>query len=1079
MLKDIEIRSITNEAFYERGLRYYRNGAVEKIEVEPDGSETIYRGRVRGNLDIYSVRAVIRGEQVEEWSCTCPAAEQYNDACKHVVAFLKKVQELQRREAAGRSTRVMKKETGLRLFSIFGEGKDVSPIRKDDEPLRIEPKLFVFREYGNVTNWLEFKVGRERLYVLRNIPEFMRTYDSGLPVEMGKQLTLEPAKLRFAPGLSEKLWHFLRRAYQDVASTEVYSSYFRSSYNNVSTMFEQKRCKLTPRLLREFLEIMRDTSFSAVLNGKKEQTVHIEDTAPEVRIRVDEAEGGARISLLEPDDMVLLDATGENVLIGNTIYRPEKDFAERLKAIEQAFLNSRTLRLNDEHMAGFFAEVLPKLEKAAHVEVDGVFSARYEMMPLAAEVYLDYFREGVSARLLFHYGDASFNPVTQEPPALSDGRHLIRDTETERKIRSIFDAFSFEQEGDRLVQPDEEPFYEFLEEGLPELSKLVDVYYTEVFKRKPVSKMPKVTLGVSVNDENLLEVSFQNRDFDFDELIGILQSYRLKRRYHRLRDGSFVSLGDQQLSALAEFVENAGISGADGKKAEIPLAKAMYLDSLAREDSTLRLERDRSFKHLVRDIRSPEESDITVPEELSGVMRDYQVTGFSWLSGLAAHGLGGILADDMGLGKTLQVLAFLLSKKEEGREPSLVVTPTSLMYNWLDEAARFTPGIKAAAIDGTKKERGEKLASADCDLIITTYNMLKRDIELYEKMKFRYCFLDEAQHIKNPTTQNAKAVKRIRAERCFALTGTPIENTLTELWSIFDFLMPGYLGTHKRFHSHFEIPIVRAQDPQASAELRRHIAPFVLRRLKKDVLTELPDKVESRMVCEMTTKQTKVYDAYFAQAQKDFRKELKAHGFDASHIKILALLTRLRQIACDPSLFLENYDGGSGKLDLLEEILQEAVSGGHRVLIFSQFTTMLARIAQRLSFIGLKYYSLDGSTPALTRVSLVKDFNTGNVPVFLISLKAGGTGLNLTGADMVIHYDPWWNPAVEDQATDRAYRIGQEKNVQVIRLVTRGTIEEKIFALQEKKKALIDRMIQPGESFLSKLSEDEILELFR
>lgn len=1080
MLKDIDIRSVANDAAYDRGLAYYRKGAVRDIQVgTSSGGIVIFGGNVVGNADTYEARAYIKGDHIEDWSCTCPAASMYPGACKHVVALLKQIQEKQRKEDAVRSTRISRKETGLRLFSLFKGEKDALPVKKEAQPLRLEAKLCVSHEYGNVTNWLEFKLGRERLYVVRSIPELMHTLESGMPAEFGKQLTLMPGEFRFEEGPSEGLWRFLSRVYRDIMSAEAYSSYFRSSYKTVSAMFEQKRFKLTPTHLREFLEIVKEEKFPLVLDGISERTVHVEDDNPELRIRVEETtDGDARIVLLEPETLSLLDKSGELALVGDTLYRTDREFAEVLKLIYEAFSRSRSLRLSAEHMGGFFSEVMPKLETVARVEVAASFTTRYEMMPLAAEVRLDYYRDGAAAELLFHYGDEVFNPVTQEPPLEVNGRSLIRDSETERKIRACFDAFGFEQDGDRLIQPEEEPFYEFLENGLPELSKLADVFYAEAFRRKPISKMPPVTLGVSVNDENLLEVSFMNREFDFDELINILKSYRQKRRYHRLKDGSFVTLAEQQLASLADFVENAGIRGGEGQTAEVPLAQAMYLDTLAREDSTLKLERDRSFKSLVRDIREPADSDAVVPEPLAGIMRDYQVTGFAWLTALASHGLGGILADDMGLGKTLQVIAFLLSKKEEGAAPSLVVAPTSLMYNWLDEAKRFAPELKAIAIDGTKKERGQKLESADCDLIVTTYNMLKRDIELYEKKRFRYCFLDEAQHIKNPTTQNAKAVKRLRTGGYFALTGTPIENTLTELWSIFDFLMPGYLGTHKRFHSHFELPIVRAADKEAAEDLRRHIAPFVLRRLKKDVLTELPDKVEGRMTCEMTPKQTKVYAAYFAQAQKDFRKELKAHGFDASHIKILALLTRLRQIACDPALFLDNYDGGSGKLDLLEEILEEAVAGGHRVLIFSQFTTMLGRIGQRLQKMGMVYSYLDGSTPALVRLALVKEFNAGSIPVFLISLKAGGTGLNLTGADMVIHYDPWWNPAVEDQATDRAYRIGQEKNVQVLKLVTHGTIEEKIFALQEKKKALIDQMIRPGESFLSKLSEAEIRELF-
>ena len=594
--------------------------------------------------------------------------------------------------------------------------------------------------------------------------------------------------------------------------------------------------------------------------------------------------------------------------------------------------------------------------------------------------------------------------------------------------------------------------------------------------------MPKITAGVSVNDMDLLEVTFNMKDVDFAELLDILDSYRQKKRYHRMKDRSFVTLGDQQLRAIAELVENAGLKKKDlaSGKLELPLSEAMYLDALAREDQGLQLSRSRRFREVVRGIRQPQEADYEVPVSLQPVLRDYQVTGFNWLSSLADHHLGGILADDMGLGKTLQVIAFLLARKQAGAKPSLVITPTSLLYNWLEEIGRFAPSLEALAVAGTKAERAAQLqALAGIDVVVTTYDTLKRDMDLYQQQEFRYVFLDEAQHIKNPATQSARAVKRLPSESCFALTGTPIENTLTELWSIFDFLMPGYLGSQSKFKQRFEIPIVRAEDKKAAAQLRQRVMPFILRRMKKDVLKELPDKVERKLIGEMTPQQMKVYRAYFMKSQRDFMREVSLASPGERRIKILAILTRLRQIACDPALFLESYHGGSGKLDMLEELIAEAIEGGHRLLIFSQFTTMLAHIAERLRRKGLAYFSLDGATPALTRMKLVREFNRGAVPIFLISLKAGGTGLNLTGADMVVHFDPWWNPAVEDQATDRAYRLGQRNNVQVFKLIMKGTVEEKIYELQEKKKSLIDQMIQPGENFLAKLTDEEIRTLFQ
>jgi SNF2 family DNA or RNA helicase len=1075
LIKDIDIRSLANDASYTRGCRYYENGAV--MHLQKKQFEDGYTAKVHGN-SLYGVDIELMGDRVKSYACECPAADLYPGACKHVVAVLKAIQHEQRLDSEGRQ----RAGSGMRLFELFAAGNTMADEAAGD-PVVLEPKLCVSFEYSHQTNWLELRIGRDKFYVVRNILEFLHSMRDGLPMSFGKGLMLDPSRLCFAPGISEQLWALLQDTYRDEQNMHAYSSYFRSSYSAGSAVFEQKRFKLSPSNLSRFMDIMGDHSFTLVLNELEELSTHVEDGNPSLDIEVADRSGAGRI-VLQTEGVTVLDEAARYVYAEPVIYRVTPEFSRVMRPLGQAFSRTRSLKIDAAHMGDFFAEVLPQMEKAATVHVAPSFSDRFEIMPLTAEIYLDYYKEGIAARLVFRYANIAFNPVAETAPDKTDrpgeSKRLIRDAQTEHQILQWFRKFHFTTEKDQLVQPDEEKTYDFLTEALPHLSEMADVFYSEIFNKKPVQMMPRVTVGVSVNADHLLEVSFANQNFDFDELIELLGSYRLKRRYHRLKDGTFVSLGEQQLGALADFVESAGIRKGEDGKAIVPLAKAMYIDALAQEDEGLRLERSHEFKTLVREIKNPGDVDVTVPEELRGVLRDYQVTGFAWLSTLAAYGLGGILADDMGLGKTLEVIAFLLAHREEQAPPALVVTPTSLMYNWIDEIERFAPDLKADAIAGTKKEREAKLqADGNLDVVITTYNMLKRDIDLYAKQTFRYCFLDEAQHIKNPTTQNARAVKCLKTGGYFALTGTPIENTLTELWSIFDFLMPGYLATHKMFKQRFEVPIVRAQDAHALKNLSRHIKPFILRRMKKDVLTELPDKVESKMVNEMTPKQAKVYAAYFVQGQKEFREELKAHGFDASHIKILAILTRLRQIACDPSLFLEDYDGGSGKLDMLEEVVQEATAGGHRLLIFSQFTTMLHHIGERLEGLDMEYEYLDGQTPALERIRLVKEFNAGSTPVFLISLKAGGTGLNLTGADMVVHYDPWWNPAVEDQATDRAYRIGQRNNVQVLKFITKDTIEEKIFALQERKKALIDQMIRPGENFLTKLTETEIMELFR
>lgn len=446
---------------------------------------------------------------------------------------------------------------------------------------------------------------------------------------------------------------------------------------------------------------------------------------------------------------------------------------------------------------------------------------------------------------------------------------------------------------------------------------------------------------------------------------------------------------------------------------------------------------------------------------------------------LAECGFGGIMADDMGLGKTLQTIAFLATEYEKHGIPSLVVAPTSLIFNWQAEFEKFMPDMKIKVVHGQPEERRKILQTAgEYQVLITSYGLIRRDLPYYAEHTFDYCIIDEAQHIKNPNTAGAKAVKSVRANGYFALTGTPIENNLTELWSIFDFVMPGYLLNRAKFRRLYEIPIVRHQERNALESLQRQIKPFVMRRLKKNVLKELPEKIESRVVCELNEEQKRLYMAYAAQAQAEVRRLEAEKGLGKSHIEILSLITRLRQLCCHPAMFIDDYDGGSGKLEALLELVESALQSGRRILIFSQFTSMLKMISKMLEKMEVEHFYLDGSVSSVKRLDMTYAFNHGMRDVFLISLKAGGTGLNLATADMVIHVDPWWNPAVENQATDRAHRIGQNKIVQVVKLVTRGTIEEKICRLQEKKQEMINAVVEDGEVMLSSMTMEEIQSLF-
>jgi SNF2 family DNA or RNA helicase len=470
---------------------------------------------------------------------------------------------------------------------------------------------------------------------------------------------------------------------------------------------------------------------------------------------------------------------------------------------------------------------------------------------------------------------------------------------------------------------------------------------------------------------------------------------------------------------------------------------------------------------------------VPLGEPLEGILRDYQKDGVYWLRFLENSGFGGILADEMGLGKTLQTLTWLQLQRKDSK-PALIICPTSLVENWAEEAEKFTPGLRVQKMHGSDRHNHwDKIA--ECDLIITSYALIRRDLDEYLKHCFSAAVLDEAQHIKNRTTQNAAAVKKVRAEHKLVLTGTPIENSVADLWSIMDFLMPGYLGHHKSFRENYELPI-QAGGPEAALaqiKLRRKLHPFLLRRLKREVAKDLPDKIQRVAHCTLSKDQHMVYKQLLEGAKKKISTLVDTQGFNKSRMEILKTLLQLRQTCCHLDLLklpgLES-EYPSAKMELFFELVDEALDAGHRILVFSQFTSMLAIIRKELEERKLKYCYLDGSTK--DRQDRVRTFNTDrSIPLFLISLKAGGSGLNLTGADMVIHFDPWWNPAVEDQATDRAHRIGQKNTVYSVKLITRNTVEEKVLQMQRKKKSVIDATLEKDGAFEQGLSWNDVQEM--
>jgi len=1062
-----------DDRVYKKGVSYYTAGRVSNFIFAPD--KGLVNASVVGGLR-YAVQVSFeKDNSVRAYRCTCPAFTDYPGACKHVIAVLKAAQ--QKLPSAWRDP-VVQNRIVEDLLEVFANHRPEIP--QDELTLVVELQIMVGHR---LSAHLYLKLGLQRLYVVKDIGQLLTSIKTGRSLDFGKQFTLEPTRQAFKEEDQAVIAMLLEMFEQHTALAEMQGPYYSA------TLLSQKFLPLTGYYLTKFLDALGDKVFLWGIGSAPLKPSSIIRQGLPMGFSL-QAQGQDLAFALESEEVpIQLTPDGSYYSFQQNIYQAsptQKDLLPPiLNALRKGSLTNIVIPAAQKEF--FASEALPLIGKLGQVSIDPTLEDKFNQEILQAKIYFDRASDmGITARLEFCYGDTVINPFASTRETSDDSGTsdviLIRAADQERNILSILEQADFSVSKGKIHLEDDDKIFEFTVNWLPQLRDLVELYYSDQFKLK--IRTSTTFSGQIRLDESLdiLAISFQYNDIEQDELTDIFHSLHLKKKYHRLRDGSFLDLNQPELTAVAQLLDNLDLGADDLNKKllNLPKYRAMYIDSYLRQANLPGMHRNKAFKQLVQSILEPQDGEFEIPAELQNVLRDYQKTGFKWLKTLASFGLGGILADDMGLGKTLQVLSFILSEKSTALGPALVIAPTSLIYNWQEEAKKFTPTLRVLVVEGTPQERQAQLTGIveQWDLVVTSYPILRRDIDKFAKFEFSYCFLDEAQHTKNPQTLNAKSVQQIQAKGYFALTGTPIENSLSELWSLFNFIMPGYLLSHQEFRKKYELPIIKGEDSHTLTELSRHANPFILRRLKKDVLKELPDKIETQLNAPLTEQQKKLYLAYLQEAKGQIAQEIAAVGFNKSHMKILAALTRLRQICCHPAMFLENYTGESGKMLLLQEILTDALDSGHRILVFSQFTTMLDIIQRHLISEGIEHFYLSGTTKAVERLQMANAFNEGAGQVFLISLKAGGTGLNLTGADMVIHYDPWWNPAVEDQATDRAHRIGQKNAVQVIKLITQGTVEEKINALQTKKKMLIDSVIQPGETMLSKLTEKELRDLF-
>lgn len=1058
----------SSETVYYRGMHYYADKAVSQVTWSKQSRQ--YRAIVRGSNQ-YMVTVQLDNDGMDiTYTCNCPAHIKYTGACKHVIATLLFISDYNERE--DKKLHLSKEDKKAYQVIEYFKKREYKQLKKTKYHLQVAITIDALLHKTSGRAAVSLIAGHSRMYKVSNIKKFLTDCYHGDSIFLGKEFRYNPSECAFDEDAREILDYLL-----DIY--ELQEILGRSYYSN---LFSGAHIMLSQNMLYKLLKKMEHCSCTLSLYGKVYEDMHIFCDNPGWEVGMEVKEEGILIRGDKYHALTPLCEDGSIMVFHHAIYLPDKEYVWNVLPFFASVGKdmSAQLQFQGENMQEFMETVLPSIHKTLGVHIPDSLKDRYVLEELEASLYMDIAtrqrKKYILANVVFSYGGHSLNPLAKRKS--EDGTVIVRNHAREEELLGLLYERQFKPYGEGFLLKGEEDIYDFLQSGISGLLDDFAVYYSDDYKHMTVNRIEEGKIRVHMmQDEDLLEVELSYEMLPAKELAEFFRSMRLKKKYHRLRDGSFISLEDEQtkreLERLYRLMAHSEGFSDDGLLFQKNMA--YYIDNTLQDWVDAQVEREQDYIQLVDALKYPDVRDIKVPSFMEGVLRSYQVVGYRWLKTLDSVGLGGILADDMGLGKTLQSICYICSK--EGSK-SLIVCPTSLTINWQEEFEKFAPHIRTCIVAGTPKERADSFLLWDSvDVWITSYPLIRKDVAKYKELQFDIMIIDEAQYIKNLGSLCAKSVKMIQAEHRFALTGTPIENSLSELWSVFDFIMPGYLPKYSRFVQQFEKPIVKENDKEALEELTRHVNPFILRRLKKEVLCELPDKIETNLTAKMTAAQEKVYIAYLSSIKKDMKEQL-AQMVGGRQLEILAVLTRLRQICCHPAMFLESYHDGSGKLELLTELLQQLLAGGHRILLFSQFTSMLAIIKEQLDEMGISYYLLQGDTKPKERADMVRKFNKGGASVFLISLKAGGTGLNLTGADTVIHYDPWWNPAVEDQATDRAYRIGQNKNVQVFKLVTKGTIEEKIYRLQMNKKQLSEAVIQPHEQFMQDLDKEEWMSLF-
>lgn len=896
--------------------------------------------------------------------------------------------------------------------------------------------------------YISLKIGDRKWYTVSSLTDFFERLARQSYAQYGMSLAFTHSISRFDED-SQELIKFLKNCFYEG----------KTLVSNPSVM------EIPPLYMDEFYELLGRLP-------QRYRNIQMKDKRQLLDIRVKSEE-----------DFILLTFRNWSLLKSGIrgrhhLYRMQDDTLYRYRFDEQGkclelidSLSEQQLYVRNEEFPDFYKYVLSEIRDYANMY--GIAKYAYTLEPIGLELYGDIDELGrVYFQLDVLYEDERIPGFQNNQEYLPLKQEIV-----ENFIRQYADIIQPEEHC-ALFHDVSETLLEFMRDGLPFLSGYCEIFVSDVLKNMNKKHVVNLQAGLRFAG-NLLEIDLHSRDIQKEELLDVLRAYRRKKHFYRLKNGKLLNLKSDQLEELDTMMQEFHIEEAQLQQncIQLPGYRLFMLDAFTKDSDHIAFHKEEVLQHVLDSFGSINAQDIEIPQRYRELLRDYQKDGFRWLKLMHRYGFGGILADDMGLGKTLQVIAFLESERQQGRT-SIVVVPSSVLYNWEDEVRKFASDLEVCCITGSQAKREELIRSSmDMDLLITSYDYLKRDIAYYENRTFFYKILDEAQYIKNQRTMNATSTKRLKSHHALALTGTPIENSLAELWSIFDFLMPGYLFDYRFFSHHFEKEIVMEKHKEKQEQLKKMVQPFILRRVKKDVLQELPEKTETTLSIAFDEAEETMYMANLAQVNKELQQELDL--VKTNRFQVLGMLMRLRQLCCDPRLVYDEVTQPSSKLKACMELVSSLVDNNKSVLLFSNFTSMLDLIQVELQHLHIPYFRMDGSTGKEDRRELVQKFQDKERKVFLISLKSGGTGINLTAAEAVIHYDPWWNVSAENQASDRAYRIGQNSSVQVYKLIMRNTVEERIQHLQQMKKELADIFVEENEANIMKMDKEQILELLK